>query len=105
MDTTPNTDLQPRDWIDRRASAQALRAAQARHASGRRRFVDPATCERDYSNSEMEFLQAMQDYKKSSGRMFPTWSEVLEVVKNLGYEKAEGLVAPAEDGPRVASAG
>ena len=22
-------------------------------------------------------MHAMQDYKKSSGRMFPTWSEVL----------------------------
>ncbi len=104
MDTTPTGDLNPRDWTDRRASAQALRAAQARHVSGRRRFVDPATCERDYSNSEMEFLQAMQDYKKSSGRMFPTWSEVLEVIKKLGYEKPAGLItAPAEDGQRVAA--
>jgi len=23
----------------------------------------------------------------SSGRMFPTWSEVLEVIRDLGYEK------------------
>jgi hypothetical protein len=35
----------------------------------------------------MEFMQAMHDYKKSSGRMFPTWSEILEVLKALGYEK------------------
>jgi hypothetical protein len=35
----------------------------------------------------MEFMQAMQAYKQKSGRMFPTWSEVLEVLKNLGYEK------------------
>ena len=41
---TPSVDLHPREWSDRRASAQALKAAQARHASGRRRFVDPATC-------------------------------------------------------------
>ena len=47
----------------------------------------------------------MQDYKKQSGRMFPTWSEVLEVIKLLGYEKKAGLVAPAEEGTRVASAG
>jgi hypothetical protein len=76
-------------WTDRKATAQALRAATARNASGRRRFVDPTTCDRDYTLAEREFMQAMQDYKKSSGRMFPTWSEVLEVLKNLGYEKPE----------------
>jgi hypothetical protein len=74
-------------WIDRKATAQAVRAAQARQVSGRRRFVDPTTCEREYSVAEMEFMQAMQEYKKQSGRMFPTWSEVLEVLQGLGYEK------------------
>ena len=48
--------------------------------SGRRRFVDPTTCERDYSTAEMEFMLAMTEYKHKSGRMFPTWSEVLEVL-------------------------
>src|ERR1700733_10481490 len=78
-------------WTDRRASAQATRAANARQVSGRRRFVDPTTSEREYSNQELEFMQAMHDYKKSSGRMFPTWSEVLEVIRALGYEKSNEL--------------
>ena len=73
---------------DLKASARAGRAAAARRASGRRRFVDPATCERDYSAQELEFLAAIQEYKRSSGRLFPTWSEVLEVVHGLGYAKA-----------------
>src|SRR6516162_5308392 len=75
------------EWTNRRASAQATRAANARQVSGRRRFVDPTTCERDYSSCEIEFMQAMQEYKQKSGRMFPTWSEVLEVLRSLGYEK------------------
>jgi hypothetical protein len=70
-----------------RDGRRATRAAEARAASGRRRLVDPTTCERDYSESELEFMRAMQDYKKSSGRMFPTWSEVLEVARGLGYRK------------------
>jgi hypothetical protein len=45
--------------------------------------------ERVPSAAEAEFVKAMQDYKASSGRMFPTWSEVLEVLKGLGYEKVE----------------
>lgn len=53
----------------------------------RRRLIDPTTCERDYSLDEVEFMKAMDDYKRKSGRMFPTWSEVLEVVRSLGYAK------------------
>jgi hypothetical protein len=74
-------------WTNRRASEQATRAANARQKSGRRRFVDPTTSERDYSAAEMEFMMAMNEYKHQSGRMFPTWSEVLEVLRSLGYEK------------------
>jgi hypothetical protein len=68
--------------------ARGHRAAQARATSGRRRLVDPTTCERDYSADEQEFMNSMQAYKASSGRMFPTWSEVLEVLISMGYEKA-----------------
>jgi len=75
------------EWANRRASEQATRAAKARQTSGRRRFVDPSTCERDYSQAELEFMLAMNEYKHKSGRMFPTWSEVLEVLRELGYEK------------------
>src|SRR5438874_2273173 len=77
----------PRDWTNRRASEQARRAANARQVSGRRRFVDPTTSERDYTKAETEFMLAMNEYKRQSGRMFPTWSEVLEVLRDLGYEK------------------
>lgn len=55
--------------------------------NSRRRKIDPTTCERDYSNEEREFMQAMEEYKRQSGRNFPTCSEILEVVRNLGYSK------------------
>lgn len=51
----------------------------------RRRLIDPTTCERDYQPEEVEFMQALERYKRSNGRPFPTCSEVLEVVKSLGY--------------------
>jgi hypothetical protein len=84
----PESLDQPSAWTNRRASEQASRAAQARKKSGRRRFVDPTTSEREYTKAEVEFMLAMKAYKERSGRMFPTWSEVLEVLKELGYEKA-----------------
>jgi hypothetical protein len=85
------SEFRPEEWTNRRATEQAQRAANARQVSGRRRFVDPTTCEREYSTQELEFMHAMHDYKKSSGRMFPTWSEVLEVIRALGYEKSNEL--------------
>ena len=53
----------------------------------RRRQIDPTTCERDYSAEEIEFMQAMDAYKRASGRMFPTCSEILEVIRGLGYQR------------------
>ena len=58
-----------------------------RRRQDRRRQIDPTTCERDYSDNEVEFMKAMDDYKRKSGRSFPTWSEVLEVMMSLGYRK------------------
>ena len=55
----------------------------------RRRQIDPTTCEREYSDPEIEFMQAMDDYKSQSGRMFPTCSEILEVLTRMGYRKVE----------------
>ena len=59
----------------------------------RRRQIDPTTCEREYSDPEIEFMHAMDEYKRASGRMFPTCSEILEVLTNLGYRQIEN---PAE---------
>jgi len=53
----------------------------------RRRQIDPTTCERDYSDDEIAFMQAMDEYKRKNGRMFPTCSEILEVVRSIGYSK------------------
>ena len=58
---------------------------EPRRKKQRRRHIDPTTCERDYSNPEIEFMRAMDDYKRDAGRMFPTCSEVLEVIRALGY--------------------
>jgi hypothetical protein len=56
----------------------------------RRRQIDPTTCERDYLPEEVEFMNALEQYKRTSGRMFPTCSEILEVLRKLGYEKRPG---------------
>ena len=58
-----------------------------RRVGERRRQIDPTTCEREYNNEEIEFMKAIEDYKREFRRPFPTWSEVLEVMKALGYRR------------------
>lgn len=82
-----------RSTPDRRVSATAVaverRVIQRRAKVNRRRQIDPTTCERDYTDAEIEFMHALDEYKRTSGRMFPTCSEILEVLTNLGYKKVE----------------
>lgn len=56
--------------------------------SGHRcRLLDPTTCEREYDSAEVEFMQAVEHYKQSTGRRFPTCSEMLAIVRSLGYAR------------------
>jgi len=62
----------------------------------RRRQIDPTTCEREYSDEEIEFMHALDAYKRTSGRMFPTCSEILEVIRHLGYVRISRSEAPQQ---------
>jgi hypothetical protein len=87
-----------RSQSDRRTHSVPIgverRTLERRVKVNRRRQIDPTTCERDYSPEEIEFMGAMDAYKHRSGRMFPTCSEVLEVIKSLGYVKAVASASP-----------
>jgi hypothetical protein len=48
----------------------------------------PATADVHYNPDEIEFMNAVQEYKRKSGHNFPTWSEVLSILKSLGYKKS-----------------
>ena len=43
----------------------------------------------DSMSSELiEFLTAIDQYKRNNQRPFPSWSEILEILKSLGYQKS-----------------
>lgn len=87
---------------DRRTGQQPVaverRQIERREKVSRRRQIDPTTCEREYTADEIEFMNALDEYKRKSGRMFPTCSEVLEVILGLGYVKGAPM-QPAVDLP------
>ena len=82
------------------------RSMPRREKVSRRRQIDPTTCERDYTPEEIEFMHALERYKRANGRMFPTCSEVLEVVRGLGYVKLSSaqLAAAQDSRPAVLAA-
>ena len=41
------------------------------------------------SAEQFEFVMAIETYKKVNKRLFPSWTEVLEVMQQLGYRKVE----------------
>jgi hypothetical protein len=63
------------------------RASHNQRHNGRTRHVEPTISEWEGSTAEVEFMEAMREYKQRSGRLFPTWCEVLEVLCGLGYKK------------------
>lgn len=59
-----------------------------RRGPGHRRSEERKAAEEGQMNDEQfEFLMAIDQYKKANQRPFPTWTEVLEVIKALGYRK------------------
>ncbi len=86
--------------LDRRGPEGAKARRDRENLPERRRQVDPTTCERDYNDDEIMFMKAMDQYKRDNRRPFPTWSEVLEVLRALGYRKvAEPTALPGNTRP------
>ena len=78
-----------RNGQERRRSVVDRRLGLDRHRGpGRRRTDDRKAAEEgQMSDEQFEFLMAIDEYKKKNTRPVPTWTEVLEVIKALGYRK------------------
>ena len=59
-----------------------------RRGPGKRRSDDRRSAEEgQLTDEQFSFLMAVDEYKKLNNRPFPSWTEILEVVKALGYRK------------------
>lgn len=68
--------------IDRRSGWDRRRGPGHRRTEERR-----AAEEGEMTDEQFDFLMAIDQYKRANQRPFPTWTEVLEVIKALGYRK------------------
>jgi hypothetical protein len=68
--------------VDRRLGLDRRRGPGKRLSDERKKAE-----EGQMSDEQFEFLMAIDEYKSKNTRPFPTWTEVLEVIKALGYRK------------------
>ena len=81
--------------VDRRLGLERRRGPGRRLSDERK-----AAEEGRMSDEQFAFLRAIEEYKRSNSRPFPTWTEVLEVIKALGYRKVadpQSLDEPIEE--------
>jgi len=85
----------PLSVVDRRSGADRRDMStpdatnlERRRGPGRRRtdFLRAAE-EGEMTAEQMLFIQAIDAFKRVNGKTFPTWTDVLEVVRKLGYRK------------------
>lgn len=76
---------------------------ERRRGPGRRRSDDRKAAEEGEMTAEQfEFCMAIEMYKKVNKRLYPTWTEVLEVINQLGYRKVEHRTVHLENVPEPA---
>ncbi|UCG16062.1 MAG: hypothetical protein JSV19_12285 [Phycisphaerales bacterium] len=73
-----------RNGVERRSGLDRRRGPGRRRGDLRREAE-----EGEISGDLLEFLMAVDEYKRVNERPFPSWSEIFEIVHYLGYRKVE----------------
>jgi hypothetical protein len=68
--------------VDRRLGLERRRGPGIRRSEERK-----SAEEGEMNDEQFTFLMAIDKYKRQNHKPFPSWTEVLEVVKALGYRK------------------
>lgn len=66
---------------------ESVRLAAAGRSAAAVKRRHPSTCDPSYTPDELEWLKAIEDYRRVNARPFPTWTEALGVLRTLGYAK------------------
>lgn len=69
--------------VDKRVGRKSVKVPVAL----RRTYRNPITSEVDLTDDEVEFMKLVQRYKDDNHRPFPTYSEILGVLRSMGYRK------------------
>jgi hypothetical protein len=76
------------ETVEKRHGAERRSSLDRRRGPGRRRTDYRRAAEEGHMNEEqVDFLRAIDEYKRVNHRPFPTWTEVLDIVLYLGYRR------------------
>lgn len=94
-------DLPPDADADTPLAPEPVSGLERRRGPGRRRSDFLKSAEEGQLNREQFlFLMAIEEFKRANARTFPAWTDVLEVIRLLGYRKtmpSELKLSAAED--------
>jgi hypothetical protein len=101
---TPGPDRR-KSVVDQRPAGTGL---ERRRGPGRRRsdFMKAAE-EGEMTSEQFLFVRAIDAYKRVNQKPYPTWTEVLEVIRKLGYRKTAKMsldISGCEDWTEAADA-
>ncbi len=77
----------------KKTPASSAPKAPKQHKKPTRRSA-PAPVDLEVDPDVLEFIAAVDEYRRTFQRPFPGWSEVLAVLKQLGYRKSAPANAP-----------
>ena len=100
VDSRKLFDERRQDVVDRRLGLDRRRGPGIRRSEGRK-----AAEEGEMTDEQFTFLMAIDKYKRQNNRPFPTWTEVLDVIKALGYRlvaEPGSIESPNEEPVKVA---
>ena len=86
---TQRETIEKKRITERRQSVVDRRVGfDRRRGPGRRLSFERKSAEEgNMTDEQFEFVMAIDRYKRQNSRPFPTWTEVLEVIKAIGYRK------------------
>ncbi|MEM6749899.1 MAG: hypothetical protein AAGA57_10235 [Planctomycetota bacterium] len=111
--STPEPDYRGPDRrknvVDTRNPIERATTGLERRRGPGRRLSDFAKAaeEGEMTQEQFLFIKAIDAFKRVNHKAFPTWTEVLEVVRKLGYRKTQPMeldVVGAEDWLEAADA-
>jgi len=90
----PSSGAPERRGKRRRSVVDRRLGLERRRGPGRRRSDERRSAEEgEMTDEQFDFIMAIDKYKRTNNRPFPTWTEVLEIIHALGYRQ----VAEPED--------
>lgn len=80
--------VDPRSGLDRRDLNPSDTGLERRRGPGRRRTDFTRSAEEgEMTPEQFLFLKAIDEFKRANGKTFPSWTDILEVIRLLGYRK------------------